>query len=269
MSAVMTILSERDAHRLTDRIKITVESIDNSLFKLRALLDEAQNSNAWQILGYKSWQAYLVDLFDRPLRLPTEKRREIVGYLSGEGLSQRAIAPLIGVDQKTVSNDLRREETSSPEPPVEHQHPVGAGAPVEEVAEPVASSPDGSATVNLATGEVTEPTVTEHTVTEKTRVVTGLDGKTYTQKPRVPKPVPTGADVQKLNADTESQALGRALMTLTGMKYPEHRNRIITEWWPAGNDSVPPDSRALFEPRAIRDIATWLMQLADDLEVAV
>jgi hypothetical protein len=95
-----------------------------------------------------------------------------------------------------------------------------------------------------------------------------LDGKTYAAAVRPAKPVPTGDDVALLNAETESKALGRALMTLTGMKVPAHRNRIITEWWPLGNDSVPPDSRALFEPRAIRDIATWLMQLADDLEVA-
>ena len=44
--SIVTILSAKEARRLTERIKLTVESIDNSLYKLYNLLDEAQRSNA-------------------------------------------------------------------------------------------------------------------------------------------------------------------------------------------------------------------------------
>lgn len=51
------------------------------------------------------------------VRLSIEDRREAVAELSEEGHSQRKIADVLGVDQKTVSNDLRSpEENSSGEP---------------------------------------------------------------------------------------------------------------------------------------------------------
>lgn len=264
MSAVVMILSAGEAQRLTQRIKLTATSVRDGLFKLRNLVEEARNSNVWQVLGHASWTAYLADtLADEPMRLGREERQELVGYLSGEGLSTRAIAPIVGVDRKTVERDIRggtNVPPAAPKPPVEHPKDVGASAPVEEVGARAESLP------------VAAPTITPEAVEQHRpepvapRPIVGMDGKTYTRPE--PKPVPRGDDAAQVNAETESKALGRALITLSGMKYEEHRNRVITEWWPRGNDSVPPDSRALFEPKAIRDIATWLMQLADDLEVA-
>lgn len=260
MSGAIVLLSPGEAQRLTQRIKLTASSVRDGMFKLRNYVDEAKRSNVWQVLGFPSWTAYLADtLADEPMRLGREERQELVGYLAGEGLSTRAIAPIVGVDRKTVERDVRGGTFVPPaQTPVETSNTAATVSPG-PVAVPVESPAPGAATVNLSTGEV---------IDEPVRMVTGLDGKTYTAKPREARPVPTGDAAELLNAETESKALGRALITLSGMKYPEHRNRIITRWWPAGNDSVPPDSRALFEPRAIRDIATWLMQLADDLEVA-
>jgi hypothetical protein len=254
-------LSPGEAQRLTQHIKLTASGVRNGLFKLRNLIDEAKRSNVWQVLGFPSWTAYLSDaLAEEPMRVPREERLEIVAWLSGEGLSTRAIAPIVGVDRKTVERDIRGGTNVPPDSPVEESTAVGPAAPGEPAAVTAPPVPTAAGTINLATGEITEPAVIEHTVTEKTRTVTGLDGKSYEVKA---KPAP---DVDRVNAETESKALGRALMTLTGMKHPAHRNRIITDWWPAGNDAVPPDSRALFEPKAIRDIATWLLQLADELE---
>jgi len=253
---VTRFLSAGEAQRLTQHIKLTASGIRNGLFKLRNLIEEAKRSNAWQVLGFSSWTAYLSDtLAEEPMRVSREERLELVGYLAGEGLSTRAIAPIVGVSHKTVARDI--------EPPVSNDTP-----------EPKAVASDTAgmgAAVNLDTGEVTEPgdplpVVTEHTFTEKTKTVTGLDGKTYTQKPRAPKPVPSGDAAELLNAETVSKDIGRALMSLSGMQYPEHRDRVISKWWPLGNEAVPPDWRALFEPSAIREIAGWLLELATDLE---
>ena len=244
MSATLTLLSAAEAQRLTQRIKITASSVRDGLFKLRNLVEEARRSNVWQVLGYPSWTAYLADtLADEPMRLGRDERQELVSYLSGEGLSVRAIAPIVGVSKSQVATDI--EVSSSGhlnDPTVEDRHAVETAPPV-----------DGAARVEA--------------VPEPPRAVTGLDGKTYKRpEPRPTPAVPSGDAAALLNAETESKAVGRALMTLSHMQTDSHRDRLITEWWPLGNEAVPPDSRALFEPRAIRDIATWLMRLADDLE---
>jgi IS30 family transposase len=49
-------------------------------------------------------------------RLARGERQEMVAMLSAEGMSTRAIAPIVGVDNKTVHNDLRRVENSTPAP---------------------------------------------------------------------------------------------------------------------------------------------------------
>lgn len=210
------------------------------------------------------------------MRVSRAERLELVEYLAGEGLSSRAIGPIIGVDRRTVDRDLsgganvppatadQVSNLDTPDSPVEIPTEVASSSPG-EVAAPVEDAL-GAATIDLDTGEVTEPTVVEHTFTEKTKTITGLDGKTYTQKPKPPKPVPSGDAAELLNAETVSKDVGRALMSLSGMQYPEHRDRVITKWWPLGNEAVPPDWRALFEPSAIREIAGWLLELATDLE---
>ncbi|TAJ21821.1 MAG: hypothetical protein EPO65_00540 [Dehalococcoidia bacterium] len=116
---IVEVLSERDARRLTERIRIAAANYTEAKAKVLALVDEAKAGQAHVALGYKSWTAYLSDvLSDEPLRLARDDRRELVVRLADEGMSTRAIAPIVGVDQKTVGNDLRAtEELSSVEPP--------------------------------------------------------------------------------------------------------------------------------------------------------
>ncbi|POY04852.1 hypothetical protein C3469_04360 [Mycobacterium kansasii] len=113
-------IASTDAKRLDQRIRLLAGSIGDSLAKLHQLVDEAKQGEIHKALGFSSWTAYLADALTIHVQLGREQRRELVGYLSGEGMSQRAIADVVGVDQKTVSNDLRSgEENSSPVlPPV-------------------------------------------------------------------------------------------------------------------------------------------------------
>ena len=70
------MLTEGDARRLTERIRLTAMSIRDGVEKLQRLVSEAQAGSAHLVLGYASWTAYLADVFgDEPLRLPRDERR--------------------------------------------------------------------------------------------------------------------------------------------------------------------------------------------------
>jgi hypothetical protein len=104
---IIQVLSPSEAQRLTQRIKLTASSVRDGLFKLRNLVEEAKNSNAWQVLGFRSWTEYLSDtLGSEPMRLAREERQELVEYLSGEGMSTRAIAPIVGASREQVRRDI-------------------------------------------------------------------------------------------------------------------------------------------------------------------
>lgn len=180
MTIVQHFLSPAEAQRLTQRIKLTAGTVRDNLFKLRNLVDEAKSSNVWQVLGFQSWTAYLADtLADEPMRLGREERQELVEYLSGEGLSTRAIAPIVGASQRTVANDLAEEVSN-----IAHLN--------EWAFDPVPSLPlreDDSipadpitVDVDVVTGELIEDAepVAMAPIAEPVKTITGLDGKTYT-----------------------------------------------------------------------------------------
>ena len=235
MTAMLRLLSQREAERLTDQIKFTIESIDNGLFKLRNLLEEAQSSNVWQMLGFSSWTAYLSSLFEgRPMRLPREERQQLVGYLSGEGMSTRAIAPIVGVHHDTVAQDVK-VATPVGNPTPEPIADTATGEIIDaEVVREVLGDPAADA-YERVNWDIQPPSVKP---VEEPRPVVGMDGKTYKRpEPKAPKPVPSGDAAELLNAETVSKDIGRALMSLSGMQYPEHRERVITRWWPLGSEA--------------------------------
>lgn len=102
-------MDEATARRLTERIRLTAHNARDAIEKLQELVEEAKHGNAHEVLGYSSWTAYLSDVLgSEPLRLPRDQRRELVGYLAGEQqMSTRAIAPILGVDPKTIVNDIK------------------------------------------------------------------------------------------------------------------------------------------------------------------
>jgi hypothetical protein len=190
------VVDREAAERLDKRIRLLVGTINDNITKLDTLVQEAKVGQIHVALDFPSWTAYVADVFQVQVRLDREQRRELVSYLSGEGMSQRAIASVVGVDQKTVSNDLRSpgEENSSLE-----AEPVFAEdffADEQEMADCMAMaelSGEEFDTV-LADARAEEDLSREH-VAEHCREravdnhpepapVTGLDGKTYKRKPR-------------------------------------------------------------------------------------
>jgi hypothetical protein len=114
--AVQT-MSERDATQLTEKIRITAHNYADARQKLQGYVAEAKAGNAHLALGYASWTAYLAEVLgEEPMRLARGERQEMVQMLSAEGMSTRAIAPIVGADHVTVSRDLGRVANATPEP---------------------------------------------------------------------------------------------------------------------------------------------------------
>jgi transposase len=111
-------LDKKSVEQLDRRIRLLVGTIHDQMVKLSELVTEAKRGNLHEALGFPSWTAYLADVFTVEVRLDGEQRRELVAYLSGEGMSQRAIADVVGVDRKTVRKDLAEQvgETGPPAP---------------------------------------------------------------------------------------------------------------------------------------------------------
>ena len=109
------VMSKRDATSLNKKIQACAKKVADQSWELLSLLETAATGSIHVALGYASWPAWFSenvgsDVGDR------DNRKRLNTLMSGKGMSQRAIAASLGVDQKTVSNDLREsgEENSSP-----------------------------------------------------------------------------------------------------------------------------------------------------------
>lgn len=205
---VVKPLDRADAERLDRRIRLMVNSITDSLDKLHSLVEQAKSGAIHQTLDYPSWTAYISDVFTISIRLDRPHRRELVEYLSGQGMSQRAIADVVGVDQKTVSNDLRvGEENSSPDV-------ADYFADAEERADAMAMADLSDAEFEAVLAEARQDgDLSRGNVADKscrrrqTTPTTGLDGKTYRRKPR---PVVDEHALRAAARQEELNAWGRA-----------------------------------------------------------
>jgi predicted XRE-type DNA-binding protein len=94
------------AVRIDTSLRKAVRVVDKNLEVMYRFVRAAKLGDVHKALGFKSWPAYIADVLTVRVRLEPEQRRELVGYLSGEGMSQRTIAEVLGVSQKTVDRDL-------------------------------------------------------------------------------------------------------------------------------------------------------------------
>ncbi len=181
VGSIRTEMDADSARRLTERIRYCAVGVRGGMEKLQALGAEAQAGSAHLALGYKPWTASLADVLgDEPLRLAREDRREVVAWLAGEGMSTRAIAPIVGVKQPQVVKDIAATRQVIPE---ESRHPSDADllAGSDWTPEPPA---EAGATADDAVR--TEPQDESSALLAPRPAVTGLDGKAYTR----PAPAP-------------------------------------------------------------------------------
>lgn len=144
-------LSEGRAKVLDKRIRQASSRVADNTAALLALLDEAAAGQIHVALGFPSWTAWVKDAVQVSPANEVE-RKSLVSLMSGKGMSQRAIASVVGANQATVSRDLaegdadaspdtqgldgktyskpKKEPKQEPldveevEPPVEKQQPV-------------------------------------------------------------------------------------------------------------------------------------------------
>lgn len=101
-------MTVEEARALTDEIRHDAAQLWDKVAR-------AYIRRAWDVLGYKSWDAYTDAEFpSMRLRLPREERRHVVCSLRSAGLSRNAIASATGADRKTVSSDLKAGGGNSP-----------------------------------------------------------------------------------------------------------------------------------------------------------
>lgn len=179
-------LSELEARRLTERIRVALDRVSTAWADLGERITEAYQRRADLALGYGSWAEYAEAELKPSEGLAAEVRRQLVGMLSQAGMSTRAIAPTVGVGTTQVHRDRQVFPNGTPDPKPE-PHVVRADKWSDGSTQKVFS--DGShgaveppAHIDPETGEVHE--------SPHFQVVTGLDGKTYRRpEPSVePKP---------------------------------------------------------------------------------
>jgi hypothetical protein len=152
------IVTPADARQITDRIRGLLENAHAAATTLRAAIADAHERQVYIALGYESWTAYVSEEF-RGLgsSLDRGNRQVLVMELADLGMSTRAIAPVVGVDRKTVERDVRAAIEVGHDVPPATPEPAVADYEREAIKPPPAPAP---------------------------RVVTGLDGKSYTRMSR-------------------------------------------------------------------------------------
>lgn len=99
------------ADRIRDRLVMIVEHRDEVL----ALIRQARDAGDAESLGYPSWSAYVSGEFGGLLpRLSRDERIPLASQLRALGMSTRAIAPVVGIDERTVRRDLNAANAALP-----------------------------------------------------------------------------------------------------------------------------------------------------------
>lgn len=166
MTAVEPVMDEAAARRITQRISLLSGSVRESITKLAELVEEAKAGNAHVALGYRSWTDYLAaTLGAEPIVLPPTQRRELVGWLTNEGMSSRAIAPIVGTTHSTVVRDAQ----------------VVRDAPAEPIVARVAVDQETGEILEPAAPQTPRPDEASSPITSGRGPIQGRDGKTYTR----------------------------------------------------------------------------------------
>ena len=116
--AEVSDLTQKQARTLTDKIKKgltgaadTHDKLNQQVGNAAELMSEAYSKRIWLALEEESWEEFVnKELGEVRVRLERSVRQSLVYQLNAgpAHMSTRAIAPVLGVDQKTVSNDLRQ-----------------------------------------------------------------------------------------------------------------------------------------------------------------
>ena len=225
-------LSYGDALDGMNGLASAAQDINDRIERYAAEAVRLWSRRAWEVLGHKSW-AECVEERGAQLRLPRADRREMVALLADEGMSSRAIAPVVGASFKTVARDIESVSTDTDAP-----RTVKSLDGVERTFQP---RPEPPHRVNTDTGEIV-PSAAERQAAHD-------------------------AIAREANAIENVAHMTDTLRRLSALRTPEYRARLIE------NNAAYPDHDDLaytkhFNPQGIRDLADLLYTLATEMENA-
>lgn len=116
---VVADLTEAEARRLTERIRTRLDRVSTAWADLATSITEAYQRRADLALGYGSWSEYAEAELKPSEGLAADVRRQLVGMLSAQGMSTRAIAPTVGVHDSRVRQIKREVGNNYPPAPAE------------------------------------------------------------------------------------------------------------------------------------------------------
>ena len=118
-----------------ERARTLVEQIRQAVTVAYDAIAEAYRDQAWRALGYPDWDAMCDAEFGVRLRIPREEQVELVANLRQQGMSTRAIAPVLGVSKRAAAYVVAGVQNCTPDavtgldgkrypPPARHPTPV-------------------------------------------------------------------------------------------------------------------------------------------------
>ena len=220
MTGDLAQMTADEARRITERIRAALDRVATGWADLAERITEAYQRRADLALGYASWADYAAAELRPSEGIAAEVRRELVGMLSAQGMSTRAIAPTVGVQHSAVAKDLRRAGVSNGH-----------------------TSPEPAEGIDIVTGEVipvifpaTDVSGREAETTTEPVKVTGLDGKSYSRpepgpREQIRRPLRDGFRDAALDLD---KIVSRFERLVADDRYPRNRDEVA----PFGNDLI-------------------------------
>ena len=232
-------LSYGDALDGMNGLASAAQDINDRIERYAAEAVRLWSRRAWEVLGHKSW-AECVEERGAQLRLPRADRREMVALLADEGMSSRAIAPVVGANQATVVRDMQSSDANASDAP----RTVKSLDGVERTFQPrkPATTLRDAGVVDMATGEIYDP----EAVTPENRA------EVQAERERM------------LGLYTDAGIFSQALNRLNMLADPRHVEHYL-EVARVGN-TRPDFSMKHHNPESIRAIAQHLLNYADTLE---
>lgn len=168
-----TAVATQNARARSSRIRMGIHSYLETLGDIAAAYAERD----WIALDYADWQSYVDGEFGAErLRLPPAHRQKAVEELRLAGMSQRAIGTALGVDKRTVANDLASGGENSPPEPI-----TGLDGKTYQARSEPAPAPEPAPLVAAMTAAIegvveraeTGPTWAEHELAVRARIEAG------------------------------------------------------------------------------------------------
>lgn len=185
-------MTRPEAERATERIRLALDRVSSAWVDLGERIADAYRRRADLALGYGSWAEYAAAELTPSSTLAADVRRQLVGLLSAEGMSTRAIAPTVGTSFQQVAKDTARQVSHEATPDAQQVLPEVTPEPAPTSTYRKAKWPERQPVerIDMETGEVLdgEVTVVVRPTVDEPREVVGLDGKTYPVKPSPTKP---------------------------------------------------------------------------------